>query len=250
MCPPLLLSLIFKQGLTSEDRYPRAINPVTAVPGWAYFDVVTADTFNLVNASLSSNLHESTVGNVPTSTASTSPGSGNKGPDTSLIIGVTVGGVIGVILIVGLVWVMCNRVRTDRDKEEGKDKGEGKVEGKGKDDLSGRSSASPEEKTGDPSVPQLPYTPSGSSSPNQGQSDPFESSNGSPWSPPPTSSTPALGTPSTMGPPSSYSTRCVRSRKADYGHALILPLYRSTDPLLSNASTHPPRPALTRLPEV
>ena len=108
MCPPLLLSLIFKQELTSEDRYPNPINQATAVPEWAYFDVVTADTFNIVNASLSSNLHESTVGNVPTSTVPTStalisPTSSNRGPDTSLIKSVTIGGVIGLILLIVLV---------------------------------------------------------------------------------------------------------------------------------------------------
>ena len=101
------------------------------MPGWAYFDVVTADTFNIMNASLSSNLHESTVGNVPTPTASISPTSG-KGGSNTVIVGVTVGGVIGLLLLVSLVWFMI------RNGE----KGEREKEMQEKEKLTGQSSAS------------------------------------------------------------------------------------------------------------
>ena len=159
-----------------------------------------------MNASLSVNLHESTVGNVPTSTASISTASSNKGPDTSVIIGVTTGGAIGLILLIVLVIKLMRRKKTKKEEEEEeeeereeeeKEEEEEEREEEEKEKPRGQSSASPKERTGDISVPQLPYTPpsSGSSGPNQGQGDQIVSSDGSPWSPLPTSSTPVLETP-------------------------------------------------------
>ena len=164
-----------------------------------------------MNASLSVNLLESTVGNVPTSTASISTASSNRGHDTSLIIGVAIGGGISLILLIVLVIKLMGRKKKKQEKEEDEEKREEDEEETEK--LGGQSPASLEEKPGDSSVPQLSYTPpsSGSSGPNQGQSDQFVSSSDGPSSDGP-SWTPIL-CPNSVGPQTADSAECVRSRK-------------------------------------
>ena len=112
----------FRQELTSKDRYPNNISPATAVPAWAYLDVVTADTFDPVNATRAVSLPESTVGNIELSTRSSISSSISKTqtnaplPSTSYIygplvtpamgitmIGVIVGGIIGFIITATLI---------------------------------------------------------------------------------------------------------------------------------------------------
>ena len=117
-----------------------------------------------MNASLSVNLHESTVGNVPTSTASTSPGSGNRGPDTSLILGVTIGGVIGLILINVFITKLMKREEEKKKREEEKEEEEKeeREEREEREELRGQSVT--EGETGHLSVPQRPNNPSPPSS--------------------------------------------------------------------------------------
>ena len=108
-----------RQVLTTANRYPNQINASTAVPAWAYLDVVTADTFDPVRAKQAANLPESTVGNivstfsstslltVPTGTSTlTSNDQTNK---TLAVVGGSVGGVLGLGLIVLLILYLRTR---------------------------------------------------------------------------------------------------------------------------------------------
>jgi len=131
----------------AEDRYPNHINNATAVPAWAYLDVVTADQFQLSGARQIAALRspESTVGNneVPTpsstsSSTSTSPltdtssqpsttalvvlnSSSNTSTNTSntpAIIGGSVGGVVGLGLLVALVLYLRKQDEHIRSKRQ------------------------------------------------------------------------------------------------------------------------------------
>ena len=114
------------------DRYPNHINSATAVPAWAYMDVITPDWFNAQNASLLSNLPESTVGNNEVSTSSsTSPlttsteiqvsasvGPSNESSNTPAIIGGTVGGVLGLGLIAALVLYLLKQEKNKKNRRQ------------------------------------------------------------------------------------------------------------------------------------
>lgn len=95
-------------------------------------DVVTPDFFNAQNARLLANLPESTVGNneVPTS-SSTSPlttssetpelapvGTSDKPSNTSAIIGGTVGGVLGLGLIIALVLYLLKQEGNKKNRRQ------------------------------------------------------------------------------------------------------------------------------------
>jgi hypothetical protein len=110
VCSPLLL----EQELTAEVRYPKHISSATAVPAWAYLDVVTPDNFDPVSALRAVSLPESTVGNNEVSTSYSSTSSltsssgtsmptpllsNNTSSETAAIIGGTIGGILGLCLI-------------------------------------------------------------------------------------------------------------------------------------------------------
>ena len=123
----------------AEHRYPNHINSATAVPAWAYLDVVTPDQFLLSGARrlAVAGLPESTVGNNEVSTSSsTSPltttqastttpvglnsssPSNSSGPsnNTYTLIGVAVGGIIGASLLAGLVLYLRQRNKINKTK--------------------------------------------------------------------------------------------------------------------------------------
>jgi hypothetical protein len=84
------------------------ISSGTAVPAWAYIDVVTEDIFDPVYATQAVGLPESTVGNdqtSPSESPSISPTS-NMSRDTIIIIGGAVGGIVGFGLLAG-VFILC-----------------------------------------------------------------------------------------------------------------------------------------------
>jgi hypothetical protein len=94
------------QELTKKDRYPNDISPDTAVPAWAYLDVVTTDKFEAVSASQGVDLPESTIGNNPMSTSPPlTSSSNNKSLNTAAIIGITVGSTVVLVLIGVLSWL-------------------------------------------------------------------------------------------------------------------------------------------------
>ena len=116
VCPPLLLSVIIRQELTAEERYPNNISSATAVPAWAYLDVVTMDIFDPTSAIQAVSLPESTAANNKPSTSSSvsssqtsTPASRNVLIDTSVIIGITVGSTLGVILIAALILYLLRK---------------------------------------------------------------------------------------------------------------------------------------------
>lgn len=107
--------------------YPTTIPTGTAVPNWAYLDVVTGDIFNATAARLDGDLPESnaTAPLTTTSTASlstsvpvstTSTGSStptSKSSDVGAIAGGVVGGIVGVGAITGLAaWFFIRRRRS------------------------------------------------------------------------------------------------------------------------------------------
>ena len=200
MCPSLLLSLILRQGLTAKDRYPNHISSETSVPAWAYLDVVTTDRFEAVNASQSTTLAESTVGNNEMSTtSSTSPSSSDTSTSPSntttigvyAIIGIAVGCTVGFGLAIGLALYIWK-------------KGMPRL----LSSAFSRRRATPDMGIAAARHPNI-LLPSGQSSLNYGQRgrpppvtlSRYDPTNGSPWSPPPTSSTPSR----TMSPTSSRS---------------------------------------------
>ena len=106
--------------LTAEGRYPNNISPATAVPAWAYLDVVAADKFDLqsavrlVNSTMSTSSSSSATPSA-TSTGTLLPASvQSRTNNTPAIIGGTVGGVLGLGLVVALV--LCLR-RQDGGKK-------------------------------------------------------------------------------------------------------------------------------------
>src|SRR5258706_1246874 len=260
VCPPLLLSLILRQELTEKHRYMSHISSETTVPAWAYLDVVTTDRFEAVSASQAVNLPESTIGNNEMSTpSSTSPSissetsTSTKSIDTAAMIGIAVGSTLGLGLIVALVVYILKRGRPRLPLS-----------------AFARKRATPNMETteGLRSTARHPniLLPSGQSSvahEQEGQPLPptvsqFDHMTVSPWSPPPTSSTPSRPMSptsaqsllsahnygshtrhsdddinyrtSSSGPDTVDSSEnpgrrssmlCVRSRQADYGHVLI-----------------------------
>ena len=266
VCPPLLLSPILRQELTAKNRYPSHISTDTAVPAWAYLDVNTTDRFESVSASqaVDRNLPESTVGNNEMSTpSSTSPSISSsetstrtKSIDTATMIGIAIGSTIGLGVIVGLVVYILKKGRPRLHLS-----------------AFARKKAKPKMGTvaGLHSTARHPniLLPSGQSSVGHEHEGPplppavfqYDHMDGSPWSPPPASSTPTR----TMSPTSAQSllsthdyashprhgddginhrtsssgpdtvdssenpgrgssTLCVRSRQADYSHVLTSPL--------------------------
>jgi len=132
----------------AEDRYPNHINNATAVPAWAYLDVVTPDQFQISVAKQIVVLGspESTVGNNEVSTSSstssststssltassqpstTAPVVLNSSPNsnsnsnssnTPAIIGGSVGGVVGLGLLVALVLYLRKQDEHMRSKRQ------------------------------------------------------------------------------------------------------------------------------------
>lgn len=110
--------------LTAADRYPNDINPATAVPAWAYIDVVTPDEFDPVRA-MQVRLPESTVGNNDAS-ASSSPSpsatpvqsASNQPSNTPAIIGGAVGGVLGLGLILALIIYLLKQDDTRKHRRQ------------------------------------------------------------------------------------------------------------------------------------
>ena len=225
MCPLLPLSLILRQELTSEDRYPNNISSATAVPAWAYLDVVTADTFSPVNASRDVGSPESTVGNYDTSkpsstSSSISSTSTNQSNGTAIIIGVTVGGLIGLIITAVVIFYLVKRH-------------------KGRLSSAGTSAAPSMAAAGLVSAPQHPSTllSSAHSNSNQGQSEPSLPSqfghNGSPWSPPPPSSTP----PRTISPMSAQSLLSTHNYASLWGRGEDGMDHRNSTPVPGNVDS-------------
>ena len=248
------------------DRYPKPINPDTAVPAWAYLDVVPKDKFEALSANQTVNLRlpESTVGNIETSsTSSGSPSetstsqSDNEPIGTFAIIGIAVGSTFGIGLIGLLIYLWKN------DKIQSPSSVFAKLGGTPR---TGGTSAS-----SNPRHPNI-LLPNSPSPEQEGPLLPplagFREERG-PFSPPPRDSTPLRGMtpmslpslPSTqhysnrstqgdhrMSDPNSSSRPgtsdslsnagsmrsigCVRGQQADYGHALIFPTNRSTVPLM------------------
>jgi hypothetical protein len=209
---------------------------------------------------------ESTVGNYPSQTPSVSP-TFHISNNTGKIIGGAVGGIAG-LGIIAFGFILCYRKRREA--------------------LTRQREAQDEEKRAEPVLPSASqdqnappstgYTSSNLSGP-QSPPDGFYS-DGSPWSPPPGSSTPPITTSplstqslllyhnhgrqnSASGPVdmqgsmgSTTSMGCVRCRQADYGHVLIL-LYRPTSPTAQYPGPHtsvftpfvPTRPPLSGVQE-
>ena len=115
--PPLLLSLILRQGLTTEDRYPNNITSDTVVPAWAYLDVTTTDKFEAVSATNAKDLPGSTVGNgeastsCPASPSDPSRSSHNNPANTLTIIGIAVGSTLGLGILAGLTYFFRDKIK-------------------------------------------------------------------------------------------------------------------------------------------
>lgn len=117
--------------MTLEVRYPNSIGLDTAVPGWAYLDVVTGDKFDPASAQQAVNLPESTVGS-EASTFSSTPssstsfetstlapeGPNNKSNNTPAIIGGAVGGLFGLSIIVLLILYYLKQGSSKRVKAQ------------------------------------------------------------------------------------------------------------------------------------
>ncbi|KIK39236.1 hypothetical protein CY34DRAFT_14524 [Suillus luteus UH-Slu-Lm8-n1] len=110
-------------------KYPTTIPTGTAVPNWAYLDVVSGNIFNATAAQLDGDLPEpnATSPLTLTSTASLSPSvpvsttSTGSSPTTSKSsnVGATAGGVVGGIVVVGAIaglaaWLFIRRRRSRR----------------------------------------------------------------------------------------------------------------------------------------
>jgi len=120
--------------ITSIASYPRAIPGATAVPAWAYINVVAEDRFNATEALALAGGAESSAGgstSTPASTSSppasstssstsnsTSPvptdsgGTTQSNTNTGAIVGGTVGGVVGLGLIICLAIFLMKRQST------------------------------------------------------------------------------------------------------------------------------------------
>ncbi|KAK7690894.1 hypothetical protein QCA50_005996 [Cerrena zonata] len=105
------------KGNTSISVYPQNISSGTAIPAWAYLDVVSPDTFNLTGAKAldSTDPPDSTAIPGPTSSVSgSSQGSSHKS-NAGAIAGGVVGGILGLIVIAGVIWWFLRRKRVDRN---------------------------------------------------------------------------------------------------------------------------------------
>jgi hypothetical protein len=119
--------------LTAVTRYPYRINEFTVVPAWAFLDVVTSDSFSPALAMQFVNMPDSTVGTlVPTSSSSVSLNTSlttpsetstlapvkpnNEVNNTPAIIGGSVGGVLGLGLIVLLALYLFKRSSDKRNR--------------------------------------------------------------------------------------------------------------------------------------
>lgn len=108
------------ESLTSISSYPRPLSAGTAVPAWAYLDVVTADRFIAEAAQDNLGLPESLAGGAtPTSngttpsqtqsqTATNTPSS-SKSDNLPAIVGGAVGGAVGLGLIIVLIIYLMKR---------------------------------------------------------------------------------------------------------------------------------------------
>jgi hypothetical protein len=99
------------QELTTKDRYLNHISSDTAVPAYAYLDVVKTDKFEAVSASQAVDLPESTIGNneMPTSSPSSS---GDKPIGTPAIIAIVIIGTLALVLTGVLIY--CCKTRKGR----------------------------------------------------------------------------------------------------------------------------------------
>jgi len=164
--------------MVSVSKYPNNISSATAVPAWAYLDVVTTDNLNLGSATQAIYLPESTLGNnqVPTSTPAS-----NQAIGPPVIVGSTFAAVFGLVVIGGTIFC-CMRVHRKRQE------------------------ASAKAPAAAPFLPP-PNISSEDNNPHPGQvASPlpyavFDPNQGSPMSPPPPSSTPG----SSMSPMSTQS---------------------------------------------
>ena len=176
------------------------ISSDTAVPAWAYLDVVATDRFEAVSASQSTDLLESTVGNNEISTSSsTSPSSSSTSTSPSstntigiyAIIGIAVGCTVSLGLIIGIsLYIRKNGMPQLAFSRRGATPDMGTAAAglhsipRHRNILSGQSSLNYGQKGRPPPVTVTPYDPMNL-----------------PWSPPPTSTTPSR----TMSPTSSRS---------------------------------------------
>lgn len=114
-----------------EVRHPNRISSDTAVPAWAYLDVVTGDKFDPASAQQAVNLPESTVGNEASAFSSTpssstsfetptlAPGGpNNQSNHTPAIVGGTVGGLFGLSIIVLLILYYLKQGSSKRVKSQ------------------------------------------------------------------------------------------------------------------------------------
>ena len=207
----------------AEHRYPNHINSATAVPAWAYLDVVTPDQFLLSGARrlAVAGLPESTVGNNEVSTSSsTSPltttqasttapvglNSSSSSNNTSAIIGGTVGGVLGVGVLVALVLYLRKRDENHKGKRQAPSAAFSRaIASPDVAAAAGFRSASRQANHPRPSGASLGHGSSNHG--HRGASPVFQLgySNGAPWTPPPPSGTPT-GAASPMSAESLVST--------------------------------------------
>lgn len=117
----------------SVGKFPEPIPPQTFVPGWAYFDVETSDTFNETAAKLSGNstaestalptpssttlsrtsIISSTEGHTPTSSNPSTPLNSAIASDhrDDVILGSVLGATVGLAVFLGFVYWWYNRRR-------------------------------------------------------------------------------------------------------------------------------------------
>jgi hypothetical protein len=208
----------------AEGRYPKHINNVTSVPAWAYLDVVTPDQFQPANAKRLGTFPESTVGNnevpvsnqVPTS-SSTSPlttssnasttapvGSNSISSNPSAIIGGSVGGVLGLGLLVALILFLRKQ---DENKKRQPPSAAVAGERATPDVAAAAGFRSASRQANHPLASGTSVGHGGSNHSHRGTSPMFHLgySDGIPWSPPPPSGTPT-GAVSPMSAQSLLST--------------------------------------------
>ncbi|KAI0723521.1 hypothetical protein C8Q76DRAFT_398628 [Earliella scabrosa] len=105
----------YSENCTSKSisGYPNAIPPGTAVPAWAFLDVVTDDVLNMTEAA--EKAREDTTNAAPSSlqslTSDTDPSASMHPSTVAALVGGIVGGVLGVLLICALVFYLVLRQR-------------------------------------------------------------------------------------------------------------------------------------------
>jgi len=209
----------------AENRYPNDISPATAVPGWAYLDVVTTDQFNPATAKQFVNLPESTVGNNQVSTSSsispvttssqastTAPvgsnsTSSNTSANTSAIIGGSVGGLLGLGLLVALILYLRKLDENKRHKRQAPSAAFASARAT-PDVAAAAGFRSASRQANHPLASGTSVGNGSSNHGHRGASPVFHLgySNGIPWSPPPPSGTPPTGAVSPMSAQSLIST--------------------------------------------